>query len=41
MKAVAQDGLSLQWSSKEIQNDKDVVMKAVDQNGESLRWVSE
>ena len=36
LKAVAQNGRSLEKVSKELQNDKEIVMKAVAQNGRSL-----
>jgi hypothetical protein len=37
MEAIALNGLNLQWASKELQNNKDVVMLAVKQNGLSFQ----
>jgi len=37
LQAVAENGDSLKKASKELKNDKDVVLKAVAQNGKSLQ----
>jgi hypothetical protein len=38
--AVKQSGLALEFASKELQADRDVVIEAVNQNGEALSYAS-
>jgi hypothetical protein len=35
--AVSNNGLSLEFASEELRNDKEIVTKAVSQNGDSLQ----
>ena len=41
MQAVAQNGESLEWASKELQNDKEVVVIAVSDSTDNLDYASE
>jgi predicted RNA-binding protein (virulence factor B family) len=41
LKAVKQNGDSLQYASEELKNDKEVVLEAVKQYGRSLLYASE
>jgi len=41
LEAVKQNGLALEYASKELQNDRDVVLAAVKQCGEALRYASD
>ena len=38
--SVKQNGLALKYASKELRDDKDVVLAAVRQNGQSIRVAS-
>ena len=40
MEAVKQNGRALEFASKELRGDKEVVMKAVKQNGDALMYAS-
>jgi predicted methyltransferase len=40
LKAVEQNGITLEFASEKFQNDKDVVLKAVNQNGLALKFAS-
>ena len=41
MTAVKNDGLALEYASKELQNNKDVAMDAVQNSGMALKYVYE
>ena len=39
--AINQNGLALEYASREMQNNKHIVMAAVQQNGDALQYASE
>ena len=39
MEAVKQDGMELQYASKQMQMDKDVVLAAITQNKNAMKFV--
>jgi histidinol phosphatase-like PHP family hydrolase len=39
--AVKQNGLALEYASKELQNDREVVLAAVKQDGRALEYASD